>query len=791
MREKLLMSPRTVRPERAVIVTRSYRATEGEPIVLRRAKALSAVLSEIPIVIGDGEMIVGTQAGGPRWISLFPEMSIDWLEAELLQGVASDAPAAAGGETQCGTRTTTVRAAAETVAALPKTIEYWRGRTLKEAILARYPESVKVAREAGLFVATHLEDSGLGHVLLSFPRVLSDGLRRVSDDCRSRLASADPSNPDDMRKAHFWQAAVVALEAVIRFARRHADLAGRLADAETDPERRRELLAVKRVCERVPEYPPSGFHEALQSVWFAHLSVFIEQNGGGSSLGRLDQYLYPFYVADLRRGVLTRNEALELICLFYLKLFDVEKARPLHRSTMHAGLNRDHNITLGGLDADGRDSTNELTELFLEAEEITRLPEPQITLRVSGRSPERILLKAARLIAAGGGKPQLLGDNTVIQSVLHRGIPLSEARDYCPIGCVENDVIGGWNRCNAGYVNIPKALELALNRGRDPRLGRRVGPETPDPLSFRDAGDLLRAFRVQLAHAVDQIVTVNNIVDEVNAEIMPYPYISSLVPGCVESGRDVTAGGAKYNWTGVLGVGVANTANSIEAVDHLVFRTGRLSMEALLDALRSDFADPVVRKMCLDAPKYGNDVDSVDLLAHEVFDMFADELERHTDYRGGRYVPGAYSLTSNVSLGYVTGATPDGRKAGQALAEGISPSQGTDKKGPTAVMQSVAKIDLVRATNGVILNQKFSPGILRSDEDIRRFVQLCRTFLCSLGGLHVQFNVISAETLRDAQKNPEKYRDLLIRVTGYSAFFTDLDPEIQEDIIARTEQGGF
>ncbi len=786
-KERLLSTTPVILPDRARIVTRVYSRTEGEPIASRRAEALSAIMREIPICISEGELIVGTQAGRPRGVSLFPEASVDWLEEELLR---KPGDTGAPGGTAHGGRHSMIMAP-ETTEALPAIIEYWRGKTLKDAIMARYPESVRLARDAGVLTVTHLEDSGLGHVIFDIPRVLREGLAGVREDCQRRLRVADPSSPEDARRAEFWKAAVIVLDSVVTFARRHAELAGRLASSETDPSRHDELLAIQRTCERVPEYPPSSFMEALQAVWLTHLVVFIEQNGSGNSLGRLDQYLYPFYERDLARGALTRESALELIALFYLKMFDLDKARPVHRSVQHAGLKRDQNITLGGIDRRGFDCTNELTELFLEAEAALKMPEPQLTLRVSHRSPEWILQKAAGLIKTGGGKPQLLGDRTAIQSLLARGIPLQEARDYCVIGCVELDVHGCWSRCNGGYLNIPKVLELALNRGRDPRSGVQVGPETPDPLDFRDCSDLMAAFRIQMAHAVDQIAIVNNIADRVNAEVMPYVYISSLTPGCIESGRDVTSGGAKYNWTGVLGIGVANAADSIEAIDHLVFRERKLGMGDLLEALRSNFADPYIRGLCLKAPKYGNDIDSVDLKAHEVFDIFSDELEKHTDYRGGRFVPGAYSLTSNISLGMVTGPTPDGRRDGEPLAEGISPSQGADVKGPTAVMQSVAKVDLVRATNGVILNQKFNPDILRTGSDLSKFVSLCRTFLLSLGGLHVQFNVVSVSTLRAAQENPGKYRDLLVRVTGYSAFFVDLDREIQEDIIARTEQCRF
>jgi formate C-acetyltransferase len=747
--------------------------------VIRRAKALAHVLDHQAIGINERELIVGMQTGSLAGVPVFPEMAVDWLEDELLEGGT--------GESVQGREFVIGPGEAK---ALREMLPFWRGKTLKERVFARLPDEAVRARRGLLFNLAMHEDSGLGHVLMDYPGFFVKGFAGIIRESRERMSGLEVSDPAQFEKYLFWKAVLIVGEAVIAFSRRHAAEARRVASLTEDPERKRELSAIRDVCEWVPENPPRTLHEALQACWFVQLIAQIETNGSSVSLGRFDQYMLPFLRDDIACGRLSKTGAQELIECFFLKLSEIKKIRARERRALHGGYTRFQNLTLGGQTPRGGDATNELTYMVLDVRDHLDIVDPQLSLRVHQGSPDGLLGRAAELIAKGGGHPALFSDAVIIPSLLSRGVPLPLARDYAIIGCVETGFLGLWGRCDGGYTNIPKALQLALHDGIDILTGERLGLATGGPQQLRSFEDVREAFRKQLANVVSLQTLENNIIDQVHAEVIPHVFVSCFVPGCLETGCDVTQGGARYNWTAPLGVGIANVANSLAALKKAVYEDGRYSIEDVLRALQRDFeGEEELLRALREAPKFGNDIDCVDELCREAADLYFSCVETHRTPRGGRHVPCLYSLTSNIPLGWATGATPDGRRARQPFAEGISPAAGTDTEGPTASLKSAARIDLVRATGGVILNQKFGPNLLRRPEDRDKFIGLIKTYLLTLGGMEVQYNVVSRELLMQAKEQPELFRNLIVRVTGYSAYFVDLSEEVQDDIIGRTEYG--
>ncbi|BCV23244.1 glycyl radical protein [Gelria sp. Kuro-4] len=777
LKERVVAAKPSVCSERALIVTKSYQETEGEPYVLRRAKALAAIFSGITVKINPEELIVGmlasTQRGGP----IFPEMGIFWLEREL--------------DHILETRKQDPFVVSEKVKAdLRGIFDYWRGRNLYEHVWGALPEDVREARRNYVFTVDLHERGGLGHILPDVPKVLRVGFRGIKAEAEAKMAQANRGILEEYQKYLFWQAICIVCDGIITFAERYAAEAERLAECETDAQRRAELLQIAEVCRRVPAGPATTFWEALQAQWFVQLAIQLEANGNAVSPGRADQYWYPYLQADLDAGRLTMVQAQELLDCLWVKYNEIVKVWDEEATFVHAGFPMTQNLTIGGITRKGDDATNLLTFMCLNAQEHIHLTQPHLSLRVHEGTPESLLTRAAEVIRTGGGIPQLVSDNVYIPSLLIRGVELEDARDYACIGCVEVGTIGLWGRNNGGYFNLAKVLELALNNGVDRITGKQVGLKTGDPREFKSIDDVFAAYKKQLDHFVDLLAIEDNVLDMVHGQIMPHIFIDSVEPGCIESGKDVSLGGAKYNWCGPLGVGVANVGDSLAAIKKVVFDDKKVSMDELIACLDSDFKGErgtEVRELLLHAPKYGNDDDYVDYWVREATNAFFAAVERQKTSRGGNFVPGLFSLSVSLPFGWHTGALPDGRPANRPLADGISPSHGMDVKGPTAVMKSVAKLDHVHLTQGAILNVKFTPSALEGENNLRKFVQLCRTYLNKLCGLHVQFNVVSAETLRRAQAHPERYQDLVIRVTGYSAKFIELSREMQDDIIDRTE----
>jgi formate C-acetyltransferase len=610
------------------------------------------------------------------------------------------------------------------------------------------------------------------------------GLKEEIEDYKAHL-----QGDHRKEKLDFYQACLMVADAAIAFARRYARLAEELAESTLDSSRRAELKRIARVCRRVPEGPATNFKEALQSVWFIQVIIQIESNGLAIALGRFDQYMYPFYRKDIDSGRMDRAEALNLLGCLFCKLSEINKIYSNEGARLLAGPAHGQTLTLGGILSGGEDGTNELSHLCLEADSAIRLVQPDLAIRVNDSTPQDLLLKFGEAVRSGIGKHKIFGDRLIIDSLIGCGIDPAEAREWGSLGCSEPVVCGMTNSWgNSGHLSLPKCLELALNDGRCRLTGKQLGPATGDPVRFVSFEDLMKAFKRQVEYFAAQLVTYNNLLDRLHAELLPLPFVSLFISDCLARGMEFNAGGARYNFTSPLGIGLITAADSLAAVKKLVFGEKSISMDQLIEALDRDFeGQEYLRQTLMNrAPKFGNDEDSADLLANEVLHVWADSLKGHTNPRGGRWVPSLYTLTANIGFGERCGATPDGRKAREPFNDNISPVHGRARKGPTAVAKSVGKLDMVRIAQGAILNMRFSPSTLSGDEGLAKFADFMRGYVRQ-GGWHNQFNVVSTEMLREAQKHPEQYRGLVIRVSGYSALFTELSPEVQEDIIARVE----
>ena len=772
LKQSLVSIDREMCVERAVLVTDAYRAHEADPIVLRRAKALAKILREMTLLIADEELIVGHLSNKRRSPSVFPEYALHWVEYEL------DAF-----ETRDHNR---LRVSPEAKRVLREIYPYWRGRTVCDRLRAARTPDLQQAVDHGLIANPH-EWTGLAHVALDVPRVLREGIEGIRDGVTARLAGLEKTSPFYLQQRLFLEALLVLCAAAIEFAQRYADLARSMARSSQDVSRRDELLRIAAICDRVPAKPARSFWEALQTLWFLQVIPQVECNGFSITPGRFDQYMFPYYQHDIEVGQLTPEQAQELLECLWIKFSEVARVDDRGMAELDAGYASGQNLCIGGRTATGQDGTNALSYMCLAANEHLQLPQPNFTLRLHKETPSDLLTAAVRVIACGNGMPQLLNDELIIPALLNKGIPLSEARDYIPVGCDEITVLGMWGRCNGGYVNLAKALELALTNGRCRLTGAQVGPLTGTATEIASFPALLEAVYQQVDYAVDCIIEDANATDHIHAEVAPLPFESLLVPGCIENARDVTLGGAWHNFTGPVGVGSATVGDSLAAIKKFVFEEKHLSLTDLNHMLAADFAGHEVwqQRLINRAPKFGNDEDFVDELVVSVTNRFFDRVEKGRNPRGGGMMPALYSVTAHVGAGKRVGATPDGRNAGAPLSDGLSPTYGRDVKGPTAALRSVAKVDLVRAPNGVIVNQRLAPGLLATEAGRLKMSQLLRSFV-EAGGFHWQFNVVSTAVLLAAQEHPEQYRDLVVRVAGYSAFFVDLSRTAQDAIIQRS-----
>lgn len=765
--------------ERAELLTELYRDELGRcSAPMLRARAFHHLCAHKTLWMGEGELIVGERGPAPKVVPTFPELTCHSVEdLEIL-------------DTRPKTSYRVPPACRESYERT--VLPYWRGRSLRDRIFEALPEEWHAAYEAGVFTE-FMEQRAPGHTVLD-DKIYSRGLRDFQDDIARALDALDfAGDPEAYDKREQLRAMDLACEAVILFAERHAERARErardLAKTEGGPERRAELLEIAEICSHVPAHAPRSFHEALQSYWFCHLGVITELNGWDSfNPGHLDQHLEPFYRRGLADGSLTRERARELLEAFFVKFNNHPAPPKVGVTAAESGTYTDFaNINLGGLLRDGGDGSNELSHLLLEVIDEMHLLQPSSNVQVSRRTPDALLEHALRVIRKGYGFPSLFNADAVVAEQVRQGKTLEDARAGGCSGCVETGAFGKEAFILTGYFNLPKVLEVTLHDGVDPRTGKRIGPATGAPANFASFEDLFAAFRRQLEHFLDVKVRGNQLIERIYAEEMPAPFLSVLIDDCIARGKDYNAGGARYNNTFIQAVGIGTVTDSLAALRQTVFEDGEFELGELLAALDADFegAEPVRQWLVNRAPKYGNDDERADALMERTVETLFELIDGRPTTKGGHYRLEMLPTTSHVYFGSVTGATPDGRRSGQPLSEGISPVQGADRKGPTAVLRSAGKMDHVK-TGGTLLNMKLTPALLAGDDGVRSVAHLVRSYF-KMDGHHVQFNVVRAEDLREAQRNPEAHRDLIVRVAGYSDYFCDLSTELQDEIISRTE----
>jgi formate C-acetyltransferase len=779
LRRRSLDTQPSLTAERALLLTDFHRENEGRfSVPMMRARAFHHLCERKTIYLGEGELIVGERGPAPKVVPTFPELTCHSLQDLRILDSRPKTSYAVAPE---------VMEAYERVV-----IPYWRGRSLRDRIFASLPPEWHAAYEAGLFTE-FMEQRAPGHTVLD-DKIYRRGLFDFKADIAAAIAALDfQADPEAWDKQEQLRAMDVACDAVLRFAERHAERAEALAAAEPDPTRRRELERIASVCRWVPAHAPRDLHEALQAYWFCHLAVITELNGWDSfNPGHLDQHLRPFYERGLAEGTLTRERAKELLECFFVKFNNHPAPPKVGVTAAESGTYTDFaNINLGGLLRDGADGSNEVSDLLLEVVDEMHLLQPSSNLQLSRKTPDALLKHALRVVRKGYGFPSLFNADAVVEEQLRQGKTLEDARAGGCSGCVEVGAFGKEAYILTGYFNLPKVLELALHDGVDPRTGRRLGPATGGPRSLASFDEVFAAFEAQMRHLLDVKIAGNQMIERMYARLMPAPFLSVLIDDCIRKGRDYNAGGARYNNTYIQGVGIGTLTDSLAAIRALVFEEERLALADLVAALEADFdgRDELRLRLVNRMPKYGNDDDRADELMRRAFEAFFTAVDGRPSARGGTYRILMLPTTCHVYFGSVTGATPDGRRAGVPLSEGISPVQGADRHGPTAVARSAAKMDHVR-TGGTLLNMKFSPSLLGGEDGIDKLAHLVRGYF-KMDGHHVQFNVVRAATLREAQARPEDYRGLIVRVAGYSDYFCDLSPALQDEIIARTEHEGF
>jgi pyruvate formate-lyase/glycerol dehydratase family glycyl radical enzyme len=779
LRQQSLDATPTISTERAELITEFYQQDlELVSAPVRRALAFQHLMEHKAICINDGELIVGEKGPAPKATPTYPELCCHSLEDLDILNSREKISFAVSPQ---------VRQIYE-----EKIIPFWRGKTMRELIFQEMTEEWKAAYEAGVFTE-FMEQRSPGHTVLD-DKIYHKGFLDFKRDILQSLDSLDYLNdPEAYAKQEELKAMDICADALIRFAERHAEKAQELAQQEADPQRKKELEHIAEVCSHVPAHAPRDFWEALQYYWFAHLGVTTELNPWDAfNPGHLDQHLYPFYKKGLEEGTLTREQAKELLRCLWVK-FNNQPAPPkVGVTAAESSTYTDFaQINTGGVKEDGSDAVNEITYLILDVVEEMRLLQPSSSIQVSKRNPDRFIKRAARIIRTGFGQPSVFNTDVVIQEMIRQGKSILDARNGGTSGCVETGAFGKENYNLTGYFNMPKVLEITLNNGVDPRTGRRIGLETGDPTQFETFEELFAAYEKQLNYFVDVKIRGNNVVERLYANYIPAPFLSLLIDDCIAKGKDYHDGGARYDTSYIQGVGVGTMADTLTAIKYHVFDEKTLAMEELLAALRDNFeGHERLRQMLLNkTPKYGNDDDYADDVMVDVFEAYFNAIDGRPNTRGGTYRINLLPTTVHVYFGSVIGATPDGRKSEMPLSEGISPVQGSDRRGPTAVIKSVAKMDHIR-TGGTLLNQKFTPQLLQGDDGLDKLVHLIRTYF-KLDGHHIQFNVVDAATLRAAQKNPEQYRDLIVRVAGYSDYFCDLGKVLQDEIVARTEHQSF
>ena len=821
--EHLYAKTPEIESARAVLLTDSYKQTEHEPLIIRRAKAFAHVLKNIPITIRPDELVVGSSTVAPRGSQTFPEFSFEWLEAEF--------------DTLHTREADPFYISEQVKQELKEAYKYWKGKTTSELATSYMAPETLTAMAHNIFTVGNYFYNGVGHITVKYEKVLAIGYEGIIAEAKAELNKCGLGDADYATKSHFLEAVIISCQAAILYANRYAELAEKMAAECRDAARKGELLQIAANCRKVPAKGATSFYEACQSFWFVQQLIQIESNGHSISPGRFDQYMYPYYKADLDAGRITREEAQELIDCIWVKFNDLSKCRDAESAKGFAGYGVFQNLIVGGQNAQGQDVTNDLSFMCIEASFHVFLPQPSLSIRVWNGSPYDLLIRAAELTRTGIGLPAYYNDEVIIPALMSRGVVLEDARNYNIIGCVEPQVSGktnGWH--DAAFYNMCRPLELVFSRGMD--CGEQIGPRTQDVESMQTFEEFEEAYKTQMDYFISLMVNADNAVDQAHAERMPLPFLASMVDDCIKKGKTCEQGGCVYNFTGPQGFGIANVADSLYAIKKLVFEEKKVSMAEYKKALMFNYGQEVsplvvaqiagqvarqmtekglqptsdavskvtqnvireavtaedkkkfeqLLSMIEEVDKFGNDEEEVDLLAREAAYTYTKPLLQYRNPRGGMFHAGLYPVSANVPLGAQTGATPDGRLAGMPVADGVSPSAGKDIHGPTAAANSVSKLDHGIASNGTLYNQKFHPSALSGEKGLDNFVNMIRSYFDRKGS-HVQFNVVSRDTLLDAQKHPENYKHLVVRVAGYSALFTTLSKSLQDDIIRRTEQG--
>ena len=786
VRKDLMATTPAICPERALLITESYSQSEGQPYVLRKAKALKNILANMSIYIEDDQLIVGNQASQNRAAPIFPEYSFDWVIDEL-----DDFEKRTGDVFEISDATKDK---------LRRIQSFWKGKTHQEEVYANMSDINMQAQKQNVIHRGGISMSGDGHIIPNHELVLAKGFRGIQQEAQAHLADTDINN----EQRDFYQAVIIALEAAINFARRYAHLAERMAQKEVNKVRKKELERVAVINHRIMEGRAQSFHEALQVVYYCHLIMMIETNGHSFSFGRFDQYCYPYYKADMEAGLLTNDEALELTALFFIKMNTLNKVRPWDHTEFGVGYPLYSNLMVGGIRSDGTDGTNELSYIALRAMDLDRLPEPNLSTRYWAGSPRSLLEESARLIREGFGMPSLFADETVIPAMMSLGLSEEVARDYASMGCVEVAIPGRWGHRATGmtYMNFGKILELVLNNGVDSVSGIQLISVNEKPgreVDFSSYDEVWQAWKKFLEFYTDLAVESDHICDRSLKKHDSDPFASSLINYSIERGKTLKNGGGEFDFVSQSNIGTSIIGDALAVIKKLVFEDKAITFQELRTALDANWEgeeNQRIRKIALAVPKFGNDDDYVDELVADVYRSYLDLLPDHQNERFGKgpigcgYTMSTSNISSYVPSGMDVGATPDGRHAGDPLNEGASPCLGADKLGPTAVAKSVSKLPNKRMAGGQLLNMKFAPGVMEGDDNLNKFISFIEANRL-LGNFHMQFNIVDSEELRDAKLHPEKHQDLMVRVAGYCALFTSLIPPVQDAIIARTEQAGF
>lgn len=785
-REEVLDEKPYIDAQRAILATLAYKENLNQPRVMVRAKMLEKVLDNMSIYIEDKSLLAGNQATKNRNAPIFPEYTMEFVMNELDQFEKRD------GDVFYITEKTKEQ--------LREIAPFWQNNNLRARGEALLPEEVRVFMETGVFGMEGKLNAGDAHLAVNYERILKEGLKGYEKRVKECKATLDLTNPDNIDKYCFYNAVLIVLEAVRNFANRYSVLAKDLAEKELNQERKVELLEISRICSKVPYEPAETFQEAVQSVWFIQLILQIESNGHSLSYGRFDQYMYPYYDRDIKNGTIKKSEALELLTCLWIKTLTINKVRSQAHTLSSAGSPMYQNVTIAGQTTDKKDAVNDLSFLVLKSVAQTRLTQPNLTVRYHKNINKHFLDECIEVMRLGFGMPALNNDEIIIPSFMDWQVKEEDAYNYSAIGCVETAVPGKWGyRCTGmSYINFPRMLLCTMNNGVDLTSNKRFTKGYGHFTEMESYEELLEAWDKTIREITRYSVIVENVIDKASERDVPDILCSALTDDCIARGKTIKEGGAVYDFISGLQVGIANMADCLAAIKKLVYGEKKITRQELWNAILDDFSSPENKKiqemLIREAPKYGNDDDYVDQLIVEAYDSYIEEIEKYPNTRynrgpiGGIRYAGTSSISANVGQGMSTMATPDGRNAFEPLAEGCSPAHNSDKNGPTAVFKSVSKLRTNKITGGVLLNQKMTPQMLSTEENRQKLELLIKTFFNRLHGYHVQYNIVSKETLIDAQKHPENHKDLIVRVAGYSAFFNVLSKKTQDDIIGRTEQ---